>query len=217
MACWSGDSSERRGDEAYGAGRFGDALVAYQDAIKSDPAARVWAKAGSAALRVDSLGTATNAYLRLAGEDPTRSDEAAEGLELAAQAAEHAGNVPALRAAVLGLEVVAPERVAGRFALTLARQPTIEPADLVTLLPSAIAAAADPRTVDTMLSHYAAGLRETTGCNAAVPVFRAVLRRSRDQGLLDAAGAGIVACTDTAASAEPVPASDSTADSMGVQ
>jgi hypothetical protein len=214
LACSAGSGSERRGDQAYGAARYREALAEYQEAVKSEPAARVWAKIGAAALRANEAGTAADAYLRLAGEDPTRADEAAEGLELAARSAERADNIRALHAAVTGLEAVAPERVAGRLALMLARQPKVDPADLVPLLPSAIAAASDPRTVDSLLGTYAAALRETAGCGAAVPVFRAVLRRSREQGLLDAAGAGIVACTDTAAVAEPLPARDSTVDSM---
>ena len=47
-----------------------------------------------------SLGDATDAYLRLAGEDPTRAGEAAEGLEAVARAAERAGMRPRSRQAV---------------------------------------------------------------------------------------------------------------------
>lgn len=215
-ACRSGATNERIGDDAYGEGRFQEALAAYQTAVKSDPAARIWAKIGAAALRVDSLGAAADAYLRVSGEDPTRTEEAAEGLEIVARSAEHSGNIPALQAAVAGLEAVAPERLAGRFTLALARRPESDPADLVALLPGAIAAASDPRTVDSLLAAYAVALRETAGCGTALPVYRAVVRRSHEQSLLDSAGAAIVQCTDTLV-LDSLAVPDSTVvDSMGV-
>jgi tetratricopeptide (TPR) repeat protein len=214
-ACWPGQGSERLGDEAYGAGRYREAFTAYRSAAENDPVARVWAKLGAAALRIGDLSVAADAYLRLAGEDPTREDEAAEGLETVARSAERSNNRPALEAAVAGLEAVGPERIAGSFALTLAREHRGEAADLVALLPAAIAAAGDPRSVDSLLGAYAAALRATGGCGPAVPVFRAVIRRSRDQALLDSAGAGIIACTNTLIP-EPPAAPDATVDSMGV-
>lgn len=211
-ACWSGVGTERSGDEAYGAGRYREALAAYQQAAKSSPDARLWAKVGATALRAGDLAAAVEAYLRLAGEDPTRTDEAVQGLELAARAAERAGDGRALQAAVAGLQVVAPDRVNGRLALALARQPGSDAADLARFMPAAIAAATDPRMVDSLLTRYATALWETSGCGAALPVYQAVLRRSHDPALLRTANEGAAECTDTleAAAADSAFAADST-------
>jgi tetratricopeptide (TPR) repeat protein len=73
---------ERRGDQAYGEGRYTEALTEYRAAVAQDPDARLWAKTGAAALRTGNLEVAADAYLRLAAEDPTRAEEAAEGLRL---------------------------------------------------------------------------------------------------------------------------------------
>ena len=62
---------------------------------KADPP-RVWAKLGAAALHAGELRESAEAYLRLAQEDPTRAEEAAEGLDGVARAAERAGNVDVL-------------------------------------------------------------------------------------------------------------------------
>ena len=58
-----------------------EALAEYRQGVEKDPDARVWAKAGAAALHTGNLDVASDAYLRLAAEDPTRAEEAAEGLE----------------------------------------------------------------------------------------------------------------------------------------
>lgn len=210
LACRSGAESERMGDEAYGAARYREALAAYQQAVKDSPAGRIWAKVGAAALRAGDCSAAVDAYLRLAGEDPTRADEAAQGLEIAARSAERTDDGRALQAAVAGLEVVAPDRVGGQLALALARWPGSDAADLARFLPAAVAAATDPRMVDSLLGRYAAALRETGDCGTATQVYHAVIRRSRDPALLRAAADGIARCADTFG----LPAaSDSAADS----
>ena len=93
-----------------------------------------------------SSGRAADAYLHLAGEDPTRLAEAAEGLETVARAAERAGRADAMEQAVVGLQAIAPDRVPGRYALRLAQQQGADPEELVNLLPGAIAAASDQVT-----------------------------------------------------------------------
>ena len=116
-------------------------------------------------------------------DDPTRADEAAEGLEAVARAAERAGNGEVLREVVTGLQAVAPERATGRYALILALQPDPDTAELVTLLPGALAAATAPETVDSLLALYGRALEATAGCGQALLQYRAVLRRSQDSSM----------------------------------
>jgi tetratricopeptide (TPR) repeat protein len=181
--CGGVSDHERRGDEAYGAGRFSQALTEYRAALKSSPDARVWAKTGAAALHTGDLEVASDAYLRLAAEDPTRAEEAGEGLEMVARAAERAGDAKRLESAVIGLGAIAPDRSVGRYALTLIRKP------------GAIAAAPDVETVDSLLAVYAIALRETTNCDQALPFFQAALRRTRVATLRSRAEEGVAACS----------------------
>jgi tetratricopeptide (TPR) repeat protein len=186
---------ERRGDQAYGAGRHSEALAEYRAAVAKDPDARVYAKVGAAALRTGNLEIASDAYLRLAAEDPTRAEEAAEGLDGVARAAEKAGDAKRLEAAVIGLGMIAPNRSIGRYALSVIRRPGADANDLVTVLPGAIATAPDGETVDSLLAVYAAALRETSGCEQALPVFQATVRRTRLAALRTRAEEGVAACS----------------------
>jgi tetratricopeptide (TPR) repeat protein len=195
--CSGGGDHERQGDEAYGAGRYGVALSAYRAALKRSPDSRLWAKTGAAALHTGDLDVASDAYLRLAAEDPTRAQEAGEGLELVARAAERAGDAKRLESAVIGLGAIAPDRSVGRYALTLIRKPGAQANDLVAVLPGAIAAAPDAETVDSLLAVYALALRETASCDQALPVFQAALRRSRVVELQSRAEEGVAACSLT--------------------
>ena len=149
--CGKAGRSRAAGDQSYGEGRYAQALAEYRQALEKDPDARVWAKAGAAALRTGNLDVASDAYLRLAAEDPTRAEEAAEGLESVARAAERAGDGRRLQAAVVGMGAIAPDRSTGRYALDLIRRPGAEATDLVGVLPGAIAVAPDPETVDSLL------------------------------------------------------------------
>jgi tetratricopeptide (TPR) repeat protein len=193
--CRRGGDHERRGDETYGEGRYSEALTEYRAAVAKDPDARVYAKAGAAALRTGNLEIAADSYLRLAAEDPTRVEEAAEGLEAVARAAEKAGDAKRLEGAVIGLGMIAPNRSIGRYALSVIRRPGAEANDLVAVFPGAIAAAPDAETVDSLLAVYAAALRETSGCEQALPVFQAALRRTRAAGLRTRAEDGVAACS----------------------
>jgi tetratricopeptide (TPR) repeat protein len=190
-----GVDHERLGDEAYGAGRFTDALAEYRTAGAKDPDARIWAKTGAAALHAGNLEVATDAYLRLAAEDPTRAEEAAEGLEAVARSADRARDSKRLEAAVIGLGMIAPNRSIGRYALAVVRRPGADANDLVAVLPAAIAAAPDAETVDSLLGVYGAALRETSGCDQALPLFQATIRRSHTTALRTRAEDGMAACS----------------------
>ena len=193
-ACGGAADAERRGDEAYGLGRFEQALGAYRTLTDGDASARIWAKLGAAALRSGNLGEAADAYLHLAGEDPARSREAAEGLEEVARAAERDDRADALQRAVIGLQTVAPDRVPGRYALRLAQEEGAEPGELVTLLPRAVAAAPDQGTADSLLALHARLLQQTAGCGQAMFQFRAVLRRAQNSSVRSEARRGAADC-----------------------
>src|SRR5687768_15997120 len=194
-ACGGAGDRERSGDQAYGEGRYAQALLEYQQVLANDPDARIWAKAGAAALRTGNLEVATDAYLKLAAEDPTRAEEAAEGLEAVARAAERAGDSKRLQTAVVGMGAIAPDRSIGRYALALIRRPGAEATDLVAVLPGAIAVAPDVETVDSLLGVYGTALRETSGCDEALPIFQAALRRTKLAALRARAEDGVAGCS----------------------
>lgn len=193
-ACGGAADGERRGDEAYGRGQYAQALREYRPLLGGNADPRIWAKAGATALRTGDLREAADAYLHLAGEDPGRAQEAAEGLEAVARAAERADRPDALQQAVVGLQTVAPDRVPGPYALVLAQREGAEPAELVTLLPRAIAAAPDQATVDSLVALHARLLQQTSGCGQAMFQFRAVLRRAQDTSLVAQARKGAADC-----------------------
>jgi tetratricopeptide (TPR) repeat protein len=193
--CGQAGDHERQGDKSYGEGRYAQALAEYRLGLEKDPDARLWAKAGAAALRTGNLEVASDAFLRLAAEDPTRAEEAAEGLESVARAAERAGDARRLQAAVVGMGAIAPDRATGRYVLDLIRRPGAEAGDLVAVLPGAIAVAPDPETVDSLLVVYGAALRETSGCGEALPVFQASIRRSKIAALRSRAEEGVAGCS----------------------
>jgi tetratricopeptide (TPR) repeat protein len=195
VGCGRGGGHEARGDRAYGSGLYSMALAEYRAALAKSPDAGVWAKAGAAALHTGELEVASDAYLRLAAEDPTRAEEAAEGLETAARAAERAKDAKRLEAAVVGLGAIAPDRSVGRYALTLIRRPGAQASDLVAVFPGAIAAAPDAETVDSLLVVYAVALRETSGCDQALPVFQAARRRTKSAVLHSRAEEGVAGCS----------------------
>jgi tetratricopeptide (TPR) repeat protein len=195
--CGRPGDNERQGDAAYGEGNYGVALTAYRASVANDPDARVWAKVGAAGLRTGNLEVAANAYLRLAAEDPTRAEEAAEGLEAVARAADRTGDTKRLESAVIGLGMIAPTRSIGRYALAVVRRPGAQANDLVAVLPAAIAAAPDAETVDSLLEVYADALHETSGCDQALPVYQATARRTRISALRGRAEDGVAACSLT--------------------
>jgi tetratricopeptide (TPR) repeat protein len=193
--CGQVGDHERQGDQAYGDARYGQALAEYRSILAKDPDPRVWAKAGAAALHTGNLEVASDAYLRLAAEDPTRAAEAAEGLESVARAAERSGDAKRLQAAVIGMGAIAPDRPVGRYALELIRRRGAEATDLVGVLPGAIAVAPDAETVDSLLTVYATAVRETSGCDQALPAFQAAFRRTRLATLKARAEEGVAGCS----------------------
>ena len=193
--CGGPGDHERLGDRAYGESQYTQALAEYRLSLEENPDSRVWAKAGAAALRTGNLEVASDAFLRLAAEDPTRAEEAAEGLEAVVRAAERTGDGKRLQAAVVGMGAIAPDRSIGRYALELIRRPGAEATDLVAVLPGAIAVAPDPETVDSLLVVYGSALQETTGCGEALPAFQAGLRRTKLAALRNRAEEGVAACS----------------------
>lgn len=189
-----GSDAERQADAAYAGGRFPEALAAYRDIGGGAPGGRLWAKIGAASLRAGRLGEAADAFLHLAGEDPTRLREAAAGLDAVARAAERNGDRAALQEAVLGLQTILPDGVPVRYALVLAQQAAAEPDELVLLLPGAIAAAGDPAAVDSLLLRYGRALQTTAGCGQALLQYRAVLRRTQDSALRAQASSSAGGC-----------------------
>jgi tetratricopeptide (TPR) repeat protein len=183
LACRSSGDGERRGDRAYGQAQYAQALKEYRSVLGGRSEPRLWAKTAAAALHAGELQAAVEGYLRLASEDPTRVTEAAEGLESVARAAERKPDMAVLQKAVQGLQAIAPDRPPGRYALLLAQQPNLDNGELVAVLPAAIAAAADPKTVDSLLGLYGSALQATAGCGQALPQFRAILRRTQDSVL----------------------------------
>ena len=183
IGCGPSRDHERLGDRAYGEARYAEALAQYRTVLKGSPDAGVWAKVGAAALHVGELRQASDAYLHLAGEDPARAPEAAEGLESVARSAERAGNADVLQEVVTGMQAIAPDRPTGRYAMRLLRRPGADTTEVAALLPGALATATAPETVDSLLLIYGSALESTAGCGQALLQYRALLRRSQDAGL----------------------------------
>lgn len=189
-----GADHERLGDEALAKGDAATALAEYQTALGARGSAQLYAKLGAAALRAGSRLEAAQAYRDLVADDPSRLDEAVTGLEIVAEAAEHANDAAGLAAAVAALRDLAPDRLAPRHALALVRTGTLSSQELVAVLPFALAAAPDAGVMDSLLAVYGGALRENTACEEAVRAFDALRRRSRDRRLNDRAKEGLAAC-----------------------
>ncbi len=187
---------EQLGDQHYRAAEFERALAEYQAAVSPSARPRLWAKLGAAALQLGEFTTAAEAYLRLAQLDPTRADEAAVGLARVARGAarEGAGDAGTVARAITALRTVAPSRPLGRLSLAPARDGALARQEALAVLPVALAAA-DGRTVDSLLVRWGGVLRESLACDAAVGVYRTVVRRARVPGLSRTARAGLAECT----------------------
>jgi hypothetical protein len=192
--CGGSAGPELAGDRAYGAAQYQAALAAYRQAAATRGSGRIWAKLGAAALHAGELRAAADAWRRVAGDDPTRLEEAADALEGVAREAERRGDAQALEDAVLGLRAAAPERPIARHALALTRRTSLSDAEALALLPAAMAAAPDAATVDSLLAAYGAALQAAAGCEQAAPAYRAALRRSRSSALRAQAGGALATC-----------------------
>ena len=190
----AGSDHERLGDEALAKSDPAAALSEYQVALAVRASAQLYAKIGAAALRADRPLVAAEAYRDLVADDPSRLDEAATGLQLAAEAAERRNDAAGLAAAVTTLRDMAPDRVAPRHVLALVRTGTLTPQELVLVLPYALAAAPDAVVMDSLLGTYGAALRETTACADAVRAYESLQRRARDRRAREVARAGLAAC-----------------------
>ena len=185
---------ERLGDRAYREGRYADAIAEYKAAQKSGAQTRVWAKLGGAALHDRALATAIEAFSALETADPSRSAEAAAGLERVAHLAERGGpgDLVHLAGAVRAIRTVAPGRPLGRFALAPASG--LPAQEALGALPAALASASDGRSVDSLLVAFGSAQRVTTACETATRTLQTVLRRTRDPGLRASASQGVSAC-----------------------
>lgn len=176
------------GDQAVAENDFNVAVAEYRAGVQASPRPELLAKLGSAALRLKNYREAAEAYRRLGETDPSRAGEAATGLERVARAAAEAHDHLAGREALLGLQAVAPERPAGRIALTLAMSGRFSASDALPLLPYALAGARSDATVDSLLHLYGNALKETTACEEAVRIYQTLLRRTGSTGSTAAAG-----------------------------
>jgi len=188
---------EDLGDRAYASGGYRDALAEYQLGLKAKPgSASLHAKAASAAAHLGDHALAIAEYRALAEEDRSRAEEAADGLERVLRAALSANERGAAAQAVFGLRQIAPGRPLGRYARLVALDAVErgDAQDALVLLPTAIAAAPDGQAADSLLYLYAAAAVRTRACSTAVPAFEAVLRRQRENSVLEGAREGIGQC-----------------------
>ena len=188
---------EELGDRAYATGGYRDALAEYQLGLKADPGSgALHAKAAAAAVHIGDNALATAEYRALAAEDHSRAEEAADGLERVLRAALSANERGAAAEAVKGLREIAPGRPLGRYARLVAMEAVErgDPADALALLPTAIAAASDGSSSDSLLYLYGMAAVRTRACATAVPAFEAVLRRQREASVQDGAREGIGQC-----------------------
>jgi tetratricopeptide (TPR) repeat protein len=188
---------EDLGDRAYTQGGYHDALAEYQLGLKAEPgSASLHAKAAAAAVHVGDHALAIAEYRGLAAEDRSRAEEAADGLERVLRAALRANERGVVALAVQALREIAPGRPLGRYARLVAVDAVErgDPRDALALLPTAIAAAADGRSADSLLYLYGAAAVRVRACSTAVPAFEAVLRRRREAAVQDGAREGIGHC-----------------------
>lgn len=195
VACGSAVNHERLGDEAVAAENLTLAIAEYRASLQSGPRSRVLVKFGTVALGLGEWAEAIEAFRDLESTDPASSLQAATGLELAARGARRSGDVTALRDAVMTLRTVAPERLEGRLAFSLALSGTLPPNEAVTILPHALSAAPDAERVDSLLLLYGQAFQEVAACEDAIRIYQTLLRRSRAER--DQAAASMAECAVT--------------------
>jgi tetratricopeptide (TPR) repeat protein len=187
---------EELGDRAYAAAAYRDALAEYELGVRATPTGDLHAKAAAAALHAEEYGLAAAEYRALAEKDRSRAGEAAEGLERVARAALVAKDRTGLTDALRALRAIAPNRPLGRYA----RLAALDAADrgdtsaALSLLPSAVAAAPDARSADSLLFVYGMAAVRAKDCGNAVPVFEGVIRRQREPAVADGAREGLSMC-----------------------
>ncbi len=193
----SAANHEELGDRAYAAGSHRDALAEYQLGLAADPgSASLHAKTAAAALHTGNYALAAAEYRALAGEDRSRDEEAADGLERVVRAALDANDRAAVGIALAGLQEIAPRRPLGRYARIVALDAVEQgnTAAALAFLPTAVAAAPDGRSADSLLYLYAATAVRARDCSTAVPLFEGVIRRRRSPDVVDPAREGLGHC-----------------------
>lgn len=178
------------GDREYAAAAYADALAEYQLGLRTGGrGADLHAKAAAAAVHTEALAVAAEQYRALAQKDPTRAEEAADGLERVARAAAASNDRGALASALQGLREVAPTRPLGAYARVVALDAAAAGNTRAALayLPTAIATAPDGRLADSLLFVYGETAALARDCGTAMEVFEGVLRRQRQPAVLDAA------------------------------
>lgn len=193
----SASDHEVRGDRAYAAGTFEQALAEYRLALRQlAPSGRLRAKAGAAALRAGDREAAAAQFLALAREDTGRAAEAADGLERVARDALQKSDPAGLREALTGLQELAAGRALGGFARELAASlgDDPQPDDALAILPFAAAAAPDAGAQDSLMFEYGEALRRAGRCEAALAVFEGLVRRRRAEHVLGRAARRASAC-----------------------
>jgi len=188
---------EELGDRAYAAGEYRNALAEYQLGLKAHPgSADLSAKAGAAALHTGEYALAVAQYVALGEEDRSRAAEAADGLERLVRAALTANDRNAAANALQGLRTVSPSRPLGRYT-RLAALDAAERGDTsaaLALLPSAVAAAGNARSADSLLFVYGMAAVRARACSTAVPAFESVIRRQHEPAVTEAAREGLGLC-----------------------
>lgn len=198
LACTrSAADHEELGDRAYAAGAYRDALAEYQLGLKAHPgSADLHARAAAAALHTEDYALSAAEYRALAKEDRSRVEEAADGLERVVRAALTGNARSAVALALEGLREIVPSRPLGRYAriaaLDAADQGDV--GEALALLPTAVAAAPDGRSADSLLFVYGMMAVRARDCGTAVPVFEGVLRRQREPAITDGAREGLGLC-----------------------
>ena len=197
LACTrSAADHEVLGDREYAAGAYRNALAEYQLGLKANPSADLHAKAASAALHTGDYALAADQYVGLAGADRSRAEEAADGLERVVRSALAANDRPAAGAALADLRAVAPRRPLGKYVrlAALGAAERGDTAEALALLPSAVAAASDGRSADSLLFLYGMAAVRARACSTAVLAFEAVIRRQRAAAVVDGAREGLSLC-----------------------
>jgi tetratricopeptide (TPR) repeat protein len=198
LACApSAANHEVLGDRNYVAGAYADAQAEYQLGLRADGAkAGLHAKAAAAALHTSDFSFAAQEYRGLAREDPSRADEAADGLERVARGAIAANDRIALAQALQGMREAAPSRPLGGYARIVALDAAAagNTADALAYLPTAIATAPDARAADSLLYVFGEAAALAKDCGTAIAVFTGVLQRQRQPIVQDAAREGIARC-----------------------
>ncbi len=198
LACApSAANHEVLGDRNYVAAAYPDAQAEYQLGLRAGGGkAGLHAKAAAAALHTSDFSFAAQEYRALAREDPSRADEAADGLERVARGAIAVNDRIALAQALQGMREAAPSRALGGYARIVALDAAAagNTADALAYLPTAIATAPDARGADSLLYVYGEAAALAKDCVTAIAVFTGVLQRQRQPFVQEAAREGISRC-----------------------